>query len=202
MTLPLLGPMTLSGFSHAWFFVFLLVIVGLVALYIIAQVARQRRMLRFANMELLESVAPKQPTRWRHLSAILLIGALVLFTIAMAGPTDPATSAMCRSSASAKSCRRVAYSRAIESPSKVPAAASPAALAQITTTANICAAGPAPTRCNASTTASAAHEASTQNAVPSEMRTAGFAPSIRVPAACPAAISTSSSNDAASPASA
>ena len=70
MTLPLLGPMTLSGFSHAWFFVFLLVILGLVALYIIAQVARQRRMLRFANMELLESVAPKQPTRWRHLSAI------------------------------------------------------------------------------------------------------------------------------------
>ncbi len=57
------------------------------ALYIIAQVARQRRMLRFANMELLESVAPKQPNRWRHLPAILLIGSLVLFTIAMAGPT-------------------------------------------------------------------------------------------------------------------
>ena len=87
MTLPLLGPMTLSGFAHAWFFVFLLVILGLVALYIIAQVARQRRMLRFANMELLESVAPKQPTRWRHLSAILLVASLVLFTIAMAGPT-------------------------------------------------------------------------------------------------------------------
>src|ERR1035441_6118145 len=87
MTLPLLGPMTLSGFAHAWFFLFLLLILGLLALYIIAQVARQRRMLRFANMELLESIAPKQPTRWRHLSAILLISALVLFTIAMAGPT-------------------------------------------------------------------------------------------------------------------
>jgi Ca-activated chloride channel homolog len=62
MTLPLLGPMTLSGFAHAWFFLFLLVVLGLVALYIIVQVARQRRMLRFANMELLESVAPKQPT--------------------------------------------------------------------------------------------------------------------------------------------
>jgi Ca-activated chloride channel homolog len=87
MTLPLLGPMTLSGFAHAWFFLFLLVVLGLVALYIIVQVARQRRMLRFANMELLESVAPQQPTRWRHLSAILLVSALVLFTIAMAGPT-------------------------------------------------------------------------------------------------------------------
>src|SRR6202045_2302050 len=87
MTLPLLGPMTLSGFAHAWFFLFLLVVLGLAALYIMLQVARQRRMLRFANMELLESVAPKQPTRWRHLSAILLVSALVLFTIAMAGPT-------------------------------------------------------------------------------------------------------------------
>ena len=44
-------------------------------------------MLRFANMELLESVAPKRPTRWRHLSAILLVLSLLLFTIAMAGPT-------------------------------------------------------------------------------------------------------------------
>ena len=61
MTLPLLGPMTLSGFAHAWFFVFLLVILGLVALYIIAQVARQRRMLRFANMELLEASRPSSP---------------------------------------------------------------------------------------------------------------------------------------------
>jgi Ca-activated chloride channel family protein len=87
MTLPLLGPMTLSGFAHAWFFLFLLVILALAALYVIAQVARQRRMLRFANMELLESVAPKQPTRWRHLSAILLVASLLLFTVAMAGPT-------------------------------------------------------------------------------------------------------------------
>jgi Ca-activated chloride channel homolog len=87
MTLPLLGPMTLSGFEHKWYFVFLLVILGLVGLYIIAQLARQRRILRFANMELLESVAPQRPSRWRHLSAILLVLSLVFFTIAMAGPT-------------------------------------------------------------------------------------------------------------------
>ena len=88
MTLPLLGPMSLSGFEHSWFFLFLLVVVGLAALYILMQLARQRRMLRFANMELLESVAPKRPPRWRHLPAILLIASLVLFTIAMAGPTN------------------------------------------------------------------------------------------------------------------
>jgi Ca-activated chloride channel family protein len=87
MTFPLLGPMTLSGFEHPWFFLFLLVIAGLVGLYVIVQYARQKRVLRFANMELLESVAPKRPTRWRHLSAILLIASLVLLTIAMAGPT-------------------------------------------------------------------------------------------------------------------
>src|SRR6476619_1621114 len=87
MTLPLLGPITLSGFEHAWFFLFLLVVAGVVALYIIVQLARHRRMLRFANMELLESVAPNRPTRRRHLPAILLVIALVFLTVAMAGPT-------------------------------------------------------------------------------------------------------------------
>ncbi|MGE2691661.1 VWA domain-containing protein [Mycolicibacterium pulveris] len=87
MTLPLLGPITLSGFEHAWFFLFLLVVLGIVGLYIIVSLSRHRRMLRFANMELLESVAPKRQTRWRHLPAILLVAALVFFTVAMAGPT-------------------------------------------------------------------------------------------------------------------
>ena len=87
MTLPLLGPMTLSGFEHVWFFLFLLVVLGLVGLYIVVQLARHKRMLRFANMELLESVAPKRPSRWRHLPAILLVTSLVFFTVAMAGPT-------------------------------------------------------------------------------------------------------------------
>ena len=79
--------MTLSGFEHAWFFLFLFVVLGIVALYIVVQLARHRRMLRFANMELLESVAPKRPSRWRHLPAILLVLSLLLFTVAMAGPT-------------------------------------------------------------------------------------------------------------------
>ena len=43
MTLPLLGPMTLSGFEHAWFFLFLLVVLGIVALYVVVQLARQDR---------------------------------------------------------------------------------------------------------------------------------------------------------------
>jgi len=87
MTLPLLGPMTLSGFEHVWFFLFLFVVLGLVGLYIVVQLARRKRMLRFTNVELLESVAPKRPSRWRHLATILLVLSLVLFTVAMAGPT-------------------------------------------------------------------------------------------------------------------
>ncbi|MCV7357901.1 VWA domain-containing protein [Mycolicibacterium fluoranthenivorans] len=87
MNLPLLGPMSLTGFEHKWFFLFLLVIAGLVGLYIVVQKARKKRILRFANMELLEKVAPKQPTRWRHLPALLLVASLLLFTVAMAGPT-------------------------------------------------------------------------------------------------------------------
>jgi len=88
VTLPLLGPMSLSNFAHPWFFLFLLLVAGLVGLYIVVQLARQKRILRFANMELLERVAPQRPNRWRHLSAILLIAALVLLTIAMAGPQN------------------------------------------------------------------------------------------------------------------
>jgi Ca-activated chloride channel homolog len=88
MTLPLLGPMTLSGFEHVWFLLFLVVVLVLVGLYIVVQLARHKRMLRFANMELLESVAPKRPSRWRHVPAVLLVLSLLLLTVAMAGPTN------------------------------------------------------------------------------------------------------------------
>jgi Ca-activated chloride channel homolog len=87
MTLPLLGPMTLSDFEHKWYLLFLLVILGFVGLYIGVQLARRKRMLRFANTELLESVAPQRPKWWRHLPAILLVASLLLFTAALAGPT-------------------------------------------------------------------------------------------------------------------
>src|SRR5690349_53129 len=87
MTVLLLGPMSLSGFEKPLWFLFLLVVCGLVGLYIVVQLARHRRVLRFANMDLLESVAPKRRNRWRHLPAVLLALCLVLFTTAMAAPT-------------------------------------------------------------------------------------------------------------------
>ena len=88
MRIPFLGPMSLTDFAYPWFFLFLAVIVALAALYVYMQLARQKRILRFANMELLESVAPKRPNKWRHLSAILMIASLLLLTIAMTGPQN------------------------------------------------------------------------------------------------------------------
>ncbi len=88
MTLPFFGPMSLSGFAHPWFFLFLIVVAGLAALYIAAQLSGYRRYLRFANTDLLDSVAPNRPSHWRHLSAVLMIVGLTLLTIAMAGPTN------------------------------------------------------------------------------------------------------------------
>lgn len=88
MTLPFLGPLALSGFAHAWYFLYLLVVVGLVAAYVAVQFGRHRRVLRFANMELLQRVAPAAPRRrWRHAPAILLVISLATLAIALAAPT-------------------------------------------------------------------------------------------------------------------
>jgi Ca-activated chloride channel homolog len=90
MNIPLVGPLTLSGFSSAWFFLYLLAVIGAVAIYLVLRKARRKRVLRFANTELLEQVVaarPKTQSRWRHLPAVLLVLAMVLLTTAMAGPT-------------------------------------------------------------------------------------------------------------------
>jgi|GEM_PF-11196 Ca-activated chloride channel family protein len=88
MNVPLLGPLTLSGFANGWFFLYIVVILAVIGLYLVVQRARRKRVMRFANMDVLERVAPKRSTRWRHVPAALLIAALALLTTAMAGPTD------------------------------------------------------------------------------------------------------------------
>ncbi|HZQ31972.1 MAG TPA: VWA domain-containing protein [Mycobacterium sp.] len=87
MTVPLLGPLALTDFAHAWYWLFALVPVALLVGYVVMQMRRRRHVLRFANMEVLEQVAPQQHRRWRHVAAALLVVALLLFTVAMAGPT-------------------------------------------------------------------------------------------------------------------
>jgi Ca-activated chloride channel family protein len=88
MTLPLLGAISVSGFQHRWFFLCVLGVVALVAIYASQQFARPKVVLRFANLELLQSVAPRRHSRVRHLPAALLVVAMLLLTVAMAGPTE------------------------------------------------------------------------------------------------------------------
>lgn len=88
MNIPLLGPVSLSGFANPWFFLFLLVVAGLLGVYLAMLFTRRRQVLRFANFDVLTQVAPSRAGRWRHLPTILLVSALVMLTTAMAGPTS------------------------------------------------------------------------------------------------------------------
>lgn len=87
MVVPGFGVISLSGFQHQWLLLLALVPTGLLLLYIWAQIRRRRRVHRFADPELLDSVAPRRPSPWRHAPIAVLIVALLLLTVAVAGPT-------------------------------------------------------------------------------------------------------------------
>ncbi|MDH6197217.1 Ca-activated chloride channel family protein [Mycobacterium frederiksbergense] len=85
----MLNELSLSGFTNPWYFLGLLVVAAVAVMYLWIQRAKRKRVLRFANMAVLDQVAPAdKPSRWRHLPAALLVAALALLTTAMAGPTD------------------------------------------------------------------------------------------------------------------
>ncbi|HEX3792195.1 MAG TPA: VWA domain-containing protein [Pseudonocardiaceae bacterium] len=79
--------MSLSGFTSPIWFVLLVLVALLAAGYLLVQRMRRRRTMRFTNLELLEKVAPKGPGWWRHVPAAVLLVALLLLTVALAGPT-------------------------------------------------------------------------------------------------------------------
>jgi Ca-activated chloride channel family protein len=79
---------SLSQFTSPWWLLFLLVVVALVAGYVWVQRQRQKHTLRFTNFALLEKVAPSRPGRARHIPALLMVLALVFFSVALAGPTE------------------------------------------------------------------------------------------------------------------
>jgi Ca-activated chloride channel family protein len=58
-----------------------LVVLAMVGFYVAAQLAR-RRVLRFANVKVLESITPQRSTRWLHLPGMLLEDSLGLLTVA------------------------------------------------------------------------------------------------------------------------
>ncbi len=75
------------NFAHPWWLVAVVVVLALAAGYVLAIRRTRRHTLRFANLALLDRVAPRRPGRSRHLpTAVVLVG-LLLLIIAMAGPT-------------------------------------------------------------------------------------------------------------------
>jgi Ca-activated chloride channel family protein len=78
------------SFTQPWWLL-LLVLVGLLAVcYWLMQRRRQRDALTFSNLELLEKVAPNRPRWLRHAPTALVLVALVLLSVALAGPTAEA----------------------------------------------------------------------------------------------------------------
>ena len=79
--------MSFSQFASPYWFLLLAVVAALAIGYVLSQRRRQRHTLRFSNMELLEKVAPNRPRRTRHVPIALLLVGLLLFTVALTGPT-------------------------------------------------------------------------------------------------------------------
>jgi Ca-activated chloride channel family protein len=79
--------MAIDGFATPGWLGLLAVIAVLVAGYLWLQKRRRRHLLRFANLALLERVTPRQPGWSRHVPSGLLLVALILLTVALAGPT-------------------------------------------------------------------------------------------------------------------
>ncbi|WP_410597642.1 VWA domain-containing protein [Amycolatopsis sp. lyj-23] len=79
--------MKLTGFASPWWFLLLIAVAAVAVGYVLAQRARRKRTMRFANLDLLEKVAPKSQGWIRHLPAVLIVLSLLLLTVALAGPT-------------------------------------------------------------------------------------------------------------------
>ncbi len=79
--------MSLSGFAHPWWLLGLVVVIAVAVAYVLAQLYRKRRVLKFANYELLESVAPPRRNWFSHVPPVLLVLSLLALTVALAGPT-------------------------------------------------------------------------------------------------------------------
>jgi Ca-activated chloride channel family protein len=79
--------MSLTEFASPGWFLLLVLVAGLTAGYLWMQQRRRRQVLRFANLDMLERIAPQRQGWQRHVPLTLLLVALVLLTVALAGPT-------------------------------------------------------------------------------------------------------------------
>ena len=79
--------MSLSGFTAPWWFLLLVAVVAIAAFYVVLQRVLRKRTLRFANLPMLEKVAPKRQGWYRHVPVAVLMVAFIALTVALAGPT-------------------------------------------------------------------------------------------------------------------
>ena len=80
MTLPGIGPLPLYGFQRPAMLVFALVPLALLGIYVIVQARRRRRLHRFTEANVPQSL-------WRHLPIAVSVLCLALLTVALATPT-------------------------------------------------------------------------------------------------------------------
>ncbi len=78
--------LTFLSAGRLWF---LLVVAGLVAAYVVMQLRRKDYAVRFTNLALLDSIAPKRPGWRRHVPATAFMLAMVALVTAFAQPARP-----------------------------------------------------------------------------------------------------------------
>lgn len=79
--------LSLTGFTAPGWFLLLIVVAALAVGYVWSQRRRRRDTMRFSNLELLDRVAPRRQGWPKHVPMSLLGVALILLTVALAGPT-------------------------------------------------------------------------------------------------------------------
>jgi Ca-activated chloride channel family protein len=80
MTLPGIGPLPLYGFQRPAMLVFALVPLALLGIYVVVQARRRRRLQRFTEANVPQSL-------WRHIPIAVSVLSLALLTVALATPT-------------------------------------------------------------------------------------------------------------------
>ena len=80
MTLPGIGPLPLYGFQRPAMLVFAVVPLALLGIYVVVQARRQRRLHRFTEANVPQSL-------WRHIPIAVSVLCLALLTVALATPT-------------------------------------------------------------------------------------------------------------------
>ena len=108
------------SFAAPWRLLLIVAPLVLLVAYIIVQRSRRKYALRFTSVDLLASVAPRRPGWQRHVSAVLMLVAVLALVVGFARPT--AYGARRRSSA-ARSCsrstRRDRWRRPMSRPSRL-----------------------------------------------------------------------------------